>query len=124
MESNENNIDEICSESCFRKKYKIAAFKFLQSTLVQYAKYKRSDYSEGFKKYFIFKSWSNFINFSNFKKLRKKNKLKKSNLNEEDFNEMLIGYLNEYKISLDQMHHKVNNITYRFYDTRRHTCKI
>jgi hypothetical protein len=126
MESNENSIDEICQDSLLKKKYRIIAYKLIQSVVVQYAKYKRTDEAEGFKADFLFKNWKNFTLLLSFKKLRKKYRVKYGNpedegeVNGSEFHSFLAGYHGK----LDQMLNKVNNITYRCFDFKRDTGKV
>jgi hypothetical protein len=125
MDSNEDNINTICRDSAFNKKYRIAALKLLQSTLVQYIKYRRDpDYPEDFKTYYIFKNWGTYTNLTRFKKIRKKYKIKfLAEQNEEDINASLHNYLSGCQETLDHMVTKVNNVAYRFYDPKRDTGK-
>jgi hypothetical protein len=113
-ENNENSIDDICQDSLFRKKYRIAALRFIQATLIQFQRYTKTTNKFGFKTGFLFKNWEIFSLLSNFKKLRKKYKFKFQQ-NEEDSDLLFSTYLSNFQNKLDHSIFKINDISLRYF---------
>jgi hypothetical protein len=124
-ESNETSIDEICQDSLFRKKYRIAALNFIQASVIQFCKYRAKNINVGFKSKFLFKNWKIFVLLSNFRKLRKKYKLKYQQA-EEDSELLFSTYLTNFQDKLDHSIYKINDISLKFFtkSARKYYSKL